>query len=246
MDNSNNISIDPRHTSMYINQSMSPDHHDEDHEHGDDGKKRSSTAFKRLRLSLFKPLDLSTATSITEHPNPTTISLASSVHQPTDPSMTESATATKRRSSMFGLSKFLNRYDDTDDPPQQVYRHLDPRESLGSKSVASLQWVEFNNDMDISGSLTPRQLAVMNHRQSCTTVSSGSGLSGYVGDEPASPRNIVTMAQQLQQHHRQQYRLSHPRENDPRRMITSPPHRLAIRDPSKTSSFPTLAPIHID
>lgn len=247
MDNSNNITIDPRHTSMYVNQSMSPDQHDEDHEYGDDGKKRSSTAFKRLRLSLFKPLELSTPTSITEHPDPTTISLASSVHQP-DPSMMEFTTATKRRSSMFGLSKFLNRYDDTDDttgPPQQVYRHLDPRESLGSKSVASLQWVEFNNDMDISGNLTPRQLAVMNHRQSCTTISSGSGLSGYLGEEPTSPRNVVTMAQQLQQHHRQQYRLSHPRD-DPRRMITSPPHRLAIRDPSKTSSFPTLAPIHID
>ncbi|KAI8342311.1 hypothetical protein BC941DRAFT_509228 [Chlamydoabsidia padenii] len=246
------ISIDPRHTSMYINQSMTRSDQEDDHDSGEDGtKKRSSIAFKRLRLSLFKPLDV----SITEYNDTTSASLDSA---PSSNTPDDTTNATKRRSSMFGLTKLLNLGDRHEQ--QKIYPHLqvDPRDSLGSKSVASLQWVEFNNDMDFSGNLTPRQLAVMNHRQSCATLSSGSGFgSGYVEDHsrPTSPRSIITMAQQLQQHHRQhqqqQHRLSQ-RElstwDDTRlsRMITSPPHRLAIRDPTKSSSFPTLAPIHID
>lgn len=318
--------LDPRHTSMYINQSTlqnSADHsHDENNDDDDDegaGKKRSSMAFKRLRLSIFKPLDI--GPSITEqpgnasqqqqqaqhhHPSQTKsglgrLSLSSTaIHDITGSNHQLATSSAKRRSSMFGLSRFLNIGDSTaggehdrnqshDDgldqqkqqdqqqQQQQVYpphhRHhyqTDARASLGSKSVASLQWVEFNYDMDFDSGLTSRQLAVMNHRQSVATISSSSGFGSAsvddisLGSKPTSPRNTLIMAQPQQQpsfyqrpHHpssssSSSYRLGHRELQswDDARMsrLGSPPpsHLLATRDPTKTNSFPTLAPLNID
>ncbi|CAO3580737.1 unnamed protein product [Absidia cylindrospora] len=321
--NHNNLSgvLDPRHTSMYINQSTlsnSADHdHDESKDEDEDegcAKKRSSTAFRRFRLSVFRPLDI--GSSIAEQPgsvsqqqqeqqdqhNPTQIK--SGACGPTSSTANHgdnvydyqpTTNTTKRRSSMFGLSRFLNIGDSTtgseqdqnqnhhdgldqqNQQQQQVYppyhRHhhqADTRASLGSKSVASLQWVEFNNDMDFDSGLASRHLAVMNHRQSVVTISSSSGFGSASVDDislnskPTSPRNTLIMTQQQQQPSFYQrshqpsssssYRLGHRElqswEDARMSWLGSspppPPHRLATRDPTKTNSFPTLAPLNID
>ncbi|KAI8081662.1 uncharacterized protein BX664DRAFT_340951 [Halteromyces radiatus] len=270
--NNNKTSVDPRHTSMYINQSISPnglDHDDDEEDDNDSGKKRSSRALKRLRHSIFKPLE--TMSSITDKHNEVSSSTYSLPHlistsrtqSATIPGMsttlddrttTTPITNTKRRSSMFGLSRFLNlgdsngddhssKLDATNSDPseqqQQLYQHNhllpDARTSLGSKSVASLQWVEFNNDMDFSANVSSRHLAVMNPRQSTTTISSisGFGTGGSIDDSSTisrittgtSPRNTIM---NRQQHPNAPYRLSQ-REmqswNDARLswLATSPP-----------------------
>ncbi|ORZ10538.1 hypothetical protein BCR42DRAFT_494553 [Absidia repens] len=321
--NHSNLSgaLDPRHTSMYINQSTlanSADHdHDENNDDDEDegcAKKRSSTAFRRFRLSIFRPLDIgstiaeqqgSDSQQQQQHQDQhNTTQIKSGACGPTSSTANHGGSGyddqpttntTKRRSSMFGLSRFLNIGDSTtgseqdqnqnhDDgldqqnqqqqpvyPPYHRHHHqADTRASLGSKSVASLQWVEFNNDMDFDSGLASRHLAVMNHRQSVVTISSSSGFGSAsvddisLGSKPTSPRNTLIMTQQQQQpsfyqrsHHpssSSSYRLGH-RElqswEDARMswLGSSPPpphHRLATRDPTKTNSFPTLSPLNID
>ncbi|CAO3626002.1 unnamed protein product [Cunninghamella blakesleeana] len=121
---------------------------------------------------------------------------------------------TKRRSSLFGLSKFLNLTETTNQEMEvnnnmkedelynkdlnQLSIQKEMRASLGSKSVSSIQWVGFNNDMDFSTNRSSPRLAVMNPRHSYTTISNSSGiLSGIASmnssdDLPhhnQSPRN---------------------------------------------------------
>ncbi|KAI8370595.1 uncharacterized protein BYT42DRAFT_617136 [Radiomyces spectabilis] len=87
----------------------------------------------------------------------------------------------RRRSSLFGLrtSKLLQlpgtaTHDIDAQANVRKRPSLQSRASLGAKSVASVQWVEFNNDMDYKKSwnmMTPH-LAVMNPRRSMTIASS--------------------------------------------------------------------------
>ncbi|SAM09400.1 hypothetical protein [Absidia glauca] len=201
----NNVthSMDPRHTSTYINQSAVD--HNEDGEDDNGGKKRSSTAFQRLRLSIFKPLDIGPL--LFEHPH----------SQPTSNDDDLPTTHTKQRSSMFGLSKLLLNIGDgvtqqpTDHRPDPV-----TRASLGSRSVASLQWVEFNNDAE---SIRSRHLTVMNHQHRHSTVST------IRGEE--SPLR-------LNSHHLRTW-------DDARLSWLGAASSRRIRDPSKTNSFPNLA-----
>ncbi|KAI8333655.1 hypothetical protein BC941DRAFT_473407 [Chlamydoabsidia padenii] len=226
-------SMDPRHHSTFINQStQAAVDHDEDRDDDNGGKKRSSTTFQRLRLSIFRPLDIGPL--ILEH------------HTQSRPtSLTDD---TKQRSSMFGLSRFLlslGEPSSSNDRAQQTNLDIYPRASLGSRSVASLQWVEFNNDMDSVEGMHPRHLAVMNHRQSTATISSSLGISGDNISRPTSPRHIP-QHNVLQPSH-PSYRLSH-RElrtwNEARlSWLGASSRRLATRDPSKTNSFPNLAHI---
>lgn len=204
----NNVThiMDPRHTSTYVNQSAVD--HNEDGEDDNCGKKRSSTAFQRLRLSIFKPLDIGPL--LFEHPHSQSTSTDDS-----QPAMSGPAHM-KQRSSMFGLSRFLLNIGDAA-PPQSIEHQPDPaaRASLGSRSVASLQWVEFNNDAE---SVRSRRLTVMNHHHRHSTVST------IRGEE--TPLRLTS---------------NHLRTWDDARLSwlgAASSHR--IRDQSRTNSFPTI------
>ncbi|ORZ17017.1 hypothetical protein BCR42DRAFT_490953 [Absidia repens] len=241
MDNSNSNNtrnIDPRHTSLYINQSTLPDTTCHDQNENDtsniDAKKGSSAAFERLRLSIFKPLDIASTTN--ENKNNTTA----------DPS--------QHQEQISSSSSFQNQPISTNASGATTN---DTEDSHG-----------FNSEMDFNGNLTSRHLAVMNHRQSSATISSGSGFSSGLGgagsvddlnstnSRPTSPRSIVAMAQQLQQQHRQMrqqhqqhstYQLSQRElqsweEARMSRLINPSMHRLITTSPSKTNNSHSQVP----
>ncbi|KAI9308803.1 hypothetical protein BJ944DRAFT_259599 [Cunninghamella echinulata] len=213
--NNNNNNINPNHTSHILsNSSSSNDHHH--HQQVpyhlsmqntstpsiilEDQKQQSSqnenTGIKKFRLSLFKTLDEPSYNS-QQQQQPSSSTEHSS-------SQLGDTRATKRRSSLFGLSKLLNSHQEPKKEEQEgIEKKLNQQEinrssiqkeiraSLGSKSVSSIQWVGFNNDMDFSTNGSSPRLTVMNHRQSCTTISSSSGvLSGIISSNSSSLDDI--------------------------------------------------------
>ncbi|ORX60322.1 hypothetical protein DM01DRAFT_1332483 [Hesseltinella vesiculosa] len=133
-------------------------------------RRASHATLKRFRLSLFRPNE-----ALQEDPQLKRYTIASPIHE---------APSISRQSPSLMPSQ--------QDSPAGV-RLVDPRSSLGSRSVLSVQWVDFNNDMDEPATIGNKHLSVMN-RFSNVTVSS---TSDYLTSDQNTPRNLSSVSQHL-------------------------------------------------
>ncbi|KAI8075109.1 hypothetical protein BC940DRAFT_287457 [Gongronella butleri] len=144
-------------------------------------RRASHTPSKRFRLSLFRPGDDAPSSPHADAPVPnkryTIAALAGDataidvthLHPRRSQHQQGHTNDTKRRTSVFRFSRLLSTHDHAP--------HIAARDSLGAKSVTSVQWVGFNDDMDVVATdpTSSRHLSVMN-RYSGATISSSSGI----------------------------------------------------------------------
>ncbi|KAG0194087.1 hypothetical protein DFQ28_001579 [Apophysomyces sp. BC1034] len=155
-------------------------------------ERRESTTLKRLTLNIFaaRQQDESTAGSSGTSASPSSAKLSkrNTISTPTQETPSTSSPTNKRRSSLFRL---LQLPMITANGSSKKLTRMSGTGSIGGKSVASIQWVEFNDAMDYKEQSWnyPTHLTVTNPRRSMT-IASGRTSICTDGSSPAStPRS---------------------------------------------------------